>query len=295
MTTIKTEKDQSGDSNAINSQEIEAKPEETPVIIELEVEKPKTPEKTVVIDEPMEQPEKPEEEPVILVVSKENTEKKEEEQPKVAQQPTAEVPKTMQQQLQPPEIKSHTKVEGTVQTRSKLNQRSRAPSIHMGDKKRGIAQYEVMSNDSQQNADMLNDKDDAELSEPEDPLLRKSRKKVKARNPMPILINPNKPKKVPYKRKPINVNGIRLDTLTFGTLRRYQYFFGLDKRADLPFVNDRERLLEQVEEHFANELDVNPIDIMFRFLSTKKDPDQPQKDQYDTRHSRRTLTRNNEN
>ena len=39
-----------------------------------------------------------------------------------------------------------------------------------------------------------------------------------------------RPPKPDYKRKPVNTNGIRLDKLSFGTLRRYQYFFGLDKR-----------------------------------------------------------------
>lgn len=32
--------------------------------------------------------------------------------------------------------------------------------------------------------------------------------------------------------------------------------------------------MEAVEEHFVNELKVNPVDIVYRFLSTKKDPDQ---------------------
>tara|TARA_B110000285_G_C14697814_1_gene412058 strand:- start:257 stop:391 length:135 start_codon:yes stop_codon:yes gene_type:complete len=32
-----------------------------------------------------------------------------------------------------------------------------------------------------------------------------------------------------YKRKPVDTCGIKLDKLSFGTLRRYQYFFGLDK------------------------------------------------------------------
>ena len=28
-----------------------------------------------------------------------------------------------------------------------------------------------------------------------------------------------------------------------------------------------------MEEHFANELKVNPVDLVYRFLTTKKDPD----------------------
>lgn len=55
-------------------------------------------------------------------------------------------------------------------------------------------------------------------------------------------------------RKSINTDGIRLDKLSFGTLRRYQYFFGLDKIPDKPFISDREQLLECVEEHFSTKL-----------------------------------------
>ena len=53
--------------------------------------------------------------------------------------------------------------------------------------------------------------------------------------------------------------------------------------------------MEAVEEHFANELKVNPIDIIFRFLSTKKDPDQglPAGD-YFLRGPKTRMTRNKE-
>lgn len=71
---------------------------------------------------------------------------------------------------------------------------------------------------------------------------------------MPLLVKKNKPKQVPYMRKSINTDGIRLDKLSFGTLRRYQYFFGLDKIPDKPFISDREQLLECVEEHFSTKL-----------------------------------------
>ena len=60
---------------------------------------------------------------------------------------------------------------------------------------------------------------------------RKMRKKVKPRNPMPQLMKKEKPKQIPYQRKEVNMNGIRLEKLSFGTLRRYQYFFKLDKLA----------------------------------------------------------------
>ena len=87
-----------------------------------------------------------------------------------------------------------------------------------------------------------------------DDLPRQRQKKVKPRNPMPLLVKKNKPKQVPYMRKSINTDGIRLDKLSFGTLRRYQYFFGLDKIPDKPFISDREQLLECVEEHFSTKL-----------------------------------------
>ena len=99
----------------------------------------------------------------------------------------------------------------------------------------------------------------------------KSTKKVKPRCSMPNLIKKKVPKPV-YERKKINTGGIKLDHLTFGTLRRYQYYFGLEKKH--PFSDDREKILEIVEEHFANELRVNPTNVIYQFLSTKKDPDQ---------------------
>ena len=63
-------------------------------------------------------------------------------------------------------------------------------------------------------------------------------KKVQPRCPMPAR-KPRQPKPE-YKRKPINTNGIRLDKLSFGTLRRYQYFFGLDKQPGRPFIDNHE-------------------------------------------------------
>ena len=108
--------------------------------------------------------------------------------------------------------------------------------------------------------------------QPETGKIKGSTKRVFPRCPMPK--RPPKPIKPEYKKKPVNTNGIRLDKLSFGTLRRYQYFFGMDKRKDTPFIDNHDQLLEAVEEHFANELKVNPVDIVFRFLSTKKDPEQ---------------------
>ena len=45
----------------------------------------------------------------------------------------------------------------------------------------------------------------------------------------------------------------------------------MDKVKGRPFIDNREQLLEAVEEHFANELKVNGVDVVYRFLSTKKD------------------------
>jgi hypothetical protein len=90
----------------------------------------------------------------------------------------------------------------------------------------------------------------------------------------PLTVRSQKAPKQEYKRKPVNTNGIRLDKLSFGTLRRYQYFFGLDKLKNKPFIDNRDQLLELVEEHFANELQIKPVEVIYRFISTKKDPDQ---------------------
>ena len=48
----------------------------------------------------------------------------------------------------------------------------------------------------------------------------------------------------------------------------------MDKVKGKPFIDNREQLLEAVEEHFATELKVNPVDVIYRFLSTKKDQEQ---------------------
>ena len=88
---------------------------------------------------------------------------------------------------------------------------------------------------------------------------------------MPNLIKKIDPRPK-YVKKNINTGGIRLDQLSFGTLRRYQYFHGLEKKG--PFISDPDELLECIEEHFANELKVNPSNVIYKFLSTKKDPDQ---------------------
>ena len=89
---------------------------------------------------------------------------------------------------------------------------------------------------------------------------------------MPVFVP--RAKKPPYTRRVINTHGIRLDKLSYGTLRRYQYFFKLDKKKDKPYIDSKEQLIEAVEEHFMDELKVNSLEIIYRFLSTKKDPDQ---------------------
>ena len=108
---------------------------------------------------------------------------------------------------------------------------------------------------------------------------------------MPNLVPKAKPKVVPYQRKHVNTNGIRLDKLSFGTLRRYQYFFGLDKVPNKPFISDHQQLIECVEEHFSQQLQVDPVDIIYRFLSTKKDPDQGLQENYNLRYSRTRIAR----
>ena len=68
------------------------------------------------------------------------------------------------------------------------------------------------------------------------PEKKKKCKKVFARNPMPS----DTPQRQAYKaliarqknyvrEKQTNTQGIRLDKLSFGTLRRYQYYFKLDR------------------------------------------------------------------
>ena len=111
----------------------------------------------------------------------------------------------------------------------------------------------------------------------------KSTKKVRARNPMPVLVKKKPERGGPYKRQEFNTGGIKFDKLTFGTLRRYQYFFGIDKQSEKPFVNDKERLIESVEAHFANELDLDPLEVVFKFLKTKKDPEHQDKETYSLR------------
>ena len=96
-----------------------------------------------------------------------------------------------------------------------------------------------------------------------------------------------------YKRKPVDTCGLKLDKLSFGTLRRYQYFFGLDKQKDRAFINNREELIESIEEHFANELKINHVDVIYKFLSTKKDPDMGnQTGNYELRNQKTRMTRN---
>jgi len=48
----------------------------------------------------------------------------------------------------------------------------------------------------------------------------------------------------------------------------------MDKLKNKPFIENKEQLLEAVEDHFANELKISPVEVVYRFLSTKKDPDQ---------------------
>ena len=56
-------------------------------------------------------------------------------------------------------------------------------------------------------------------------------------------------------------------------MRRYQYFFGLDKQKNKPFIDNKEQLLEAIEEHFMKDLKVDPVEVIYKFLATKKDQD----------------------
>ena len=46
--------------------------------------------------------------------------------------------------------------------------------------------------------------------------------------------------------------------------------FGMEKDKSKPFIDNHEALLEAVEDHFMNELKVNPVEVIYKFLSTKK-------------------------
>ena len=48
----------------------------------------------------------------------------------------------------------------------------------------------------------------------------------------------------------------------------------MDKKDGAKNIDNKEELIEAVEDHFMNELKIDPIDVIQRFLSTKKDPDQ---------------------
>ena len=52
-------------------------------------------------------------------------------------------------------------------------------------------------------------------------------------------------------------------------------------------------MIESIEEHFANELKINPVDVIYKFLSTKKDPDLGnQTGNYELRNQKTRMTRN---
>ena len=56
---------------------------------------------------------------------------------------------------------------------------------------------------------------------------------------MPVFVP--KPKRPEYKRKMTSTNGVKFEKLSLGTLRRYQYFFKLDKNKNYPkFIESKE-------------------------------------------------------
>ena len=146
---------------------------------------------------------------------------------------------------------------------------------------------ESKHDNNKEDQDVKSDQDLDQKSEENIQNKIKSTKKVFPRNPMPVW--KPKPKKPTYVRKQISNNGVRLDKLTFGTLRRYQYFFKMDKKEGAKNIDNKEELIEAVEEHFMNELKIDPIEVIQRFLQTKKDPDQGmQADNYFLRATRQT-------
>ena len=61
---------------------------------------------------------------------------------------------------------------------------------------------------------------------------------------------------------------IDLSSLSWGTLRKYQYFYGLRQE------HEREQVLEAVRAHFEEELKPSQTDTVARFLRIKKDDKQ---------------------
>jgi len=61
---------------------------------------------------------------------------------------------------------------------------------------------------------------------------------------------------------------VDLAGLSWGTQRKYQYFYGLGEE------HDRERVLEAVRAHFEEDLSVPTADVVARFLRIKKDDKQ---------------------
>lgn len=67
------------------------------------------------------------------------------------------------------------------------------------------------------------------------------------------------------KRRPTKID---LSSLSWGTIRKYQYFYGLKQE------HDRDMVLEAVRGHFEEELKAPQMDTVARFLRIKKDDKQ---------------------
>lgn len=64
--------------------------------------------------------------------------------------------------------------------------------------------------------------------------------------------------------------GIDFSKLSWGTLRKYQYFFKIKSDKEDEDITDKETLIAAIEAHFTGmEIDYNKL--IFKFLKIKKD------------------------
>jgi hypothetical protein len=62
----------------------------------------------------------------------------------------------------------------------------------------------------------------------------------------------------------------KFENLSYGTLRRYQTYFGLKEDTEGGVKKDKESLLNMIQEHFNN-LEVNADNVIETFVSIEKD------------------------
>ena len=63
---------------------------------------------------------------------------------------------------------------------------------------------------------------------------------------------------------------IDFNKLSWGTLRKYQYFFKVQPEKEGEELNDRESLIAAIERHFT-EMQIDHNKLIFKFLKIKKD------------------------